>query len=142
MLTQKQEAFVMKYLECGNATEAYKFAYNAKKMSDKDISNEAYDLTLHPAISPRIQAHRKDIESKVLDKLVIDKEFITNGILKNIMAAELKEDNAVALKGYDMLSKMYDLNDDKQNDRLFTNNERLALVENFKRRLLNVTPES
>ena len=141
MLTQKQEAFVMKYLETDNATEAYKFAYNAKKMSDKDIGNEAYDLTRHPEIAPIIQAHRVKIESIVLDKLVIDKEFITNGILKNINAAELKEDHNVALKGYDMLSKMYDLNDDKQNDRLFTNNERLALVENFKRRLLDVTPD-
>ena len=141
MLTQKQEAFVIKYLECGNATEAYKHAYNTGKMSNKDIGNEAYDLTLHPEIAPKIKQYRQAIESKALENLVIDKEYITKRILYNIEIAECKIDPAVALKGLDMLGKMYDLNEDKQNDRLFTGAERLALVENYKKRLLDVTPE-
>ncbi|CAB4214416.1 Terminase small subunit [uncultured Caudovirales phage] len=141
MLTQKQEAFVMKYLETDNATEAYKFAYNTKTTRDATIHDNAYKVLIMPEVSQRIRELKQESNQIVLTKLVIDKEFITNGIIKNIIAAELKEENAVALKGYDMLSKMYDLNDDKQNDRLFTDRERVALVENFKARLLNVTPE-
>jgi len=130
----------MKYLETDNATEAYKFAYNTKTTREATISDSAYKVLIHPEVAQRLRELKQESKQIVLDKLVIDKEFITNGIVKNIIAAEQKDDNNVALKGYDMLSKMYDLNEDKQNDRLFTNNERLALVENFRQRLLDVTP--
>jgi hypothetical protein len=75
--------------------------------------------------------------------LCIDRKFVTEGILKNIEDAEKIQNHAVALKGYSMLAEMYDLNEDKINDRsrFISEKDKLALVENFKSRLLDVTPE-
>ena len=43
-LTIKQEKFVLKYFECGNASEAYRFAYSAKKMKPETIKRNAHNL--------------------------------------------------------------------------------------------------
>lgn len=137
-LTKKQEAFIAKYLECDNATAAYKHAYDTKNMKEATIGNNAYMLLKkHSEVAARI----KEIKDKVLDKIVIDRIFLTNGILDTIEKADLEGDRSNTLKGYDMLGKMYDLNEDKQNDRLMSNKDRVALINNFKRRLLDVTPE-
>ena len=53
-LTIKQEKFVLKYLECGNASEAYRFAYNCSKMSDNAIWNAASILMDDPKVTQRI----------------------------------------------------------------------------------------
>lgn len=55
-LTDKQRAFVHKYLETHNATEAYKHAYNAKKMSAASIGREAHKLLNSPQIAPILGA--------------------------------------------------------------------------------------
>lgn len=140
-LTQKQEAFVVKYIECDNASEAYRHAYNTQNMLPKTIRDSASELLNSPGVTPVIEELRAAIEEKVLGKLVIDKTFLTEGIMRNIECAEHQGDNNVALKGYDMLGKMYDLNEDKQNDRLVSDRQRASLLENFKARLLDVTPE-
>ena len=47
-LTPKQEKFAQVYVECGNASEAYRQAYNAENMQDdsnpnnEDINNNSY----------------------------------------------------------------------------------------------------
>lgn len=43
-LTIKQEKFCNKYLECGNASEAYRYAYNCLKMSDNSVWCNASQL--------------------------------------------------------------------------------------------------
>lgn len=40
-LTVKQERFCQKYLECGNASEAYRFAYNAENMKPETVNRKA-----------------------------------------------------------------------------------------------------
>lgn len=40
-LTLKQEKFVNRYLECGNASEAYRYAYDCSRMSDAVVYNKA-----------------------------------------------------------------------------------------------------
>lgn len=40
-LTLKQEKFVNRYLECGNASEAYRYAYDCSRMSDVVVYNKA-----------------------------------------------------------------------------------------------------
>ena len=54
-LTIKQEKFAQVLFATGNASEAYRQAYDCKNMSEKDIGNEAYDLKNHPEISPKIK---------------------------------------------------------------------------------------
>lgn len=53
-LTVKQEKFCNKYLECGNASEAYRFAYDCSKMSDNTVWNNAYQLLQNSEVAARM----------------------------------------------------------------------------------------
>ena len=59
-LTIKQEKFVLKYFECGNATEAYKHAYSTLKMKDKTINENASRLLADSKITARL----KELQNK------------------------------------------------------------------------------
>jgi phage terminase small subunit len=43
-LTQKQENFCLAYIECGNASEAYRRAYDAENMQPQTIHVKASEL--------------------------------------------------------------------------------------------------
>lgn len=53
-LTPKQENFCQKYIELGNASEAYRQSYDCQNMSDDTISKEAHELLNNPKITPRL----------------------------------------------------------------------------------------
>lgn len=57
-LTPKQDAFVVAYLETGNASEAYRRAYDVRNMKPATINNSAWELMKHPVISARLAQHR------------------------------------------------------------------------------------
>ncbi len=61
-LTLKQERFLSKWFELGNATEAYKFAYNTSGMKPTTISHEAWELLRNPKIAAIIQRYKKSIQ--------------------------------------------------------------------------------
>lgn len=63
-LTQKQEAFCIAYMETGNATEAYRRAYDTSKMSPTTINRCAKDVIDHPKISARLAELRAPIIEK------------------------------------------------------------------------------
>ena len=42
--TKKRDRFCDKYIECLNASEAYRYAFDCGKMSAKNIKNKAYEL--------------------------------------------------------------------------------------------------
>lgn len=63
-MTPKQEAFALAYVETGNASEAYRRAYNAEKMSERAIAVEASRLLDHPAVSLRVTSLRKEAEER------------------------------------------------------------------------------
>lgn len=65
-LTQKQENFINVYLETGNASEAYRKAYDATKMSESSIGREAFSLIDNPKISSEIAARREKAAQKCL----------------------------------------------------------------------------
>lgn len=63
-LTPKQEAFARHYLETGNGSEAYRRAYNPKKMSTASIAKEASRLLAHPHIAPLIELRQAQVAEK------------------------------------------------------------------------------
>ncbi len=63
-LTIKQERFCHKYIETGNASEAYRFAYDAENMSVASIKQEAYMLMQNPDISLTINNLREQYSKK------------------------------------------------------------------------------
>lgn len=92
-LTPKQEAFVLAYLKSGNATEAYRTAYNPKKMSDENIWTEASKLLKHPKVAPRLA----QLQSKVAERAIVSKEWVISRLVENVNRAMQAE----AVKGQD-----------------------------------------
>lgn len=85
-LTIKQEKFCMVYVETGNASEAYRQAYNAENMTQNAVAVEACRILDSPNISLRIKelksGHTKRHEITIDD-----------------LVAELEEARACALNG-------------------------------------------
>lgn len=67
-LTMKQEAFASAYVETGNASEAYRLAYDASRSTRKSIEQNASKLLRHAKIAPRIQA----LQALVAKETVLD----------------------------------------------------------------------
>jgi phage terminase small subunit len=59
MLTQKQEAFALAYLHTGNASEAYRQAYNAQNMKSETIHVKASELLKNGKVRGRIEDVQK-----------------------------------------------------------------------------------
>lgn len=59
-LTPKQEAFARFYVELGNASEAYRRAYDAAKMKQTSIAVEACNLLSEPNIALMVQRLKDD----------------------------------------------------------------------------------
>jgi phage terminase small subunit len=60
-LTAKQEAFCAAYIATGNASEAYRSAYNAKTMKASSVNREAKALTDNPKIAARLVQMRAPV---------------------------------------------------------------------------------
>lgn len=58
-LTQKQEMFAIAYIETGNASEAYRRAYNAANMKPESINVNACKLLADAKVAQRVDDLRK-----------------------------------------------------------------------------------
>lgn len=83
-LTAKQEAFCLAYLETGNASEAYRQAYNAENMKPETVNRKAKELMDNGKIAARIEALQEDHRER--HKITVDD-----------LLAELEEARQVAL---------------------------------------------
>ncbi|WP_026384697.1 terminase small subunit [Achromobacter xylosoxidans] len=76
-LTPKQEAFALAYLETGNASEAYRRAYNAAKMKPAVVAVKASELLAHGKVSVRVaelQAAHAERHKLTVDDLLRELE--------------------------------------------------------------------
>ena len=71
-LTIKQEKFCQKYHECGNASEAYRYAYDCRKMKDETITNSAHKLLNNGDITARVG----ELQAELKNKSDITKEMV------------------------------------------------------------------
>lgn len=72
-LTPKQEKFCLVYLETGNASEAYRQAYNTVRLSEAAIAVEASRLLDHPKIALRLAEQRQATQQRhdiTVDRIV------------------------------------------------------------------------
>lgn len=77
LLTPKQEAFVHGYIETGNASEAYRRAYDAKKMQPETVNRKAKELLDNGKIAARVEALRADAVQRhrlTVDDLIAELE--------------------------------------------------------------------
>ena len=71
-LTIKQGKFCNKYLECGNASEAYRFAYDCSKMSDDSVWCNASQLLSDTKVTQRV----KELQTELQKASDISKERV------------------------------------------------------------------
>lgn len=60
VLKPKQESFCQKYIELGNASEAYRQSYDAEDMNSNVIHTKASELLKSGKVTVRIEQLRKD----------------------------------------------------------------------------------
>lgn len=84
-LTPKQEQFAQKVLQGETQSDAYRFAYNAKNMSDKTIWEEASVVAANPKVAARLFEGQKAAQERNL----VTVESITR---------ELDESRALAIE--------------------------------------------
>lgn len=99
-LTIKQERFVNKYLECGNASEAYRFAYDCSNLADSTIWSKSSLMLDDNKVRARVEELREEIK----DKSNITKEG-NLAILYSIMN-DKAESPAVRIKAIEVSNKM------------------------------------
>ena len=98
MLTAKQEAFVQNIMQGMSQADAYRSAYNSKRMSDKTIHEAASRLMNDSKVTARLTELREQIANDTImsakkraERLT---EFANDG------------DPNVAMKAIDLLNKM------------------------------------
>ena len=83
-LTPKQEKFCQKYIETGNASEAYRQSYDCENMADESINVKACELLKNGKIAVRLN-ELKDEHAK------------RHAITVDTLLAELEEVRSLAL---------------------------------------------
>lgn len=97
-MNKRQKLFADKYVECFNATEAYKYAY--PKVSDTTAASNGYKLLRNTEIAAYIN---EKIES-----------FMTRGEVLKLLADEARgEDKKIRIKALELLGKHYVLFTDR-----------------------------
>lgn len=96
-LTQKQETFCLEYLKDGNATRAYKIAYNCSKTKESSINVNASKLLKDTKIIQRLDS----LKEKIINKALWKKE---DSILK------LKEALSISKKANEIVMVIRELN--------------------------------
>ncbi|BCD59618.1 MULTISPECIES: terminase small subunit [unclassified Nitratiruptor] len=99
-LTQKQEKFCLEYVKTGNASEAYRRAYNAKNMKDETIWSKASMLLERDKVRVRVEELRKKAEDEAIMSVQELMQFYTEVIRHD--GVEMKD----RLKAADQLSKL------------------------------------
>lgn len=77
ILTPKQEKFCQEYVQCGNASEAYRRAYNAANMKTETIHRKAKEVIDNGNVSARISELNAEIKSKAIASAEEVQELLT-----------------------------------------------------------------
>jgi phage terminase small subunit len=100
MLTAKQEQFVQNIIQGMSQADAYRSAYNAKRMSDNAIYREASLLMSHPKVSQRLSELAREADTPKIMSAQKRLEWLTQ-LIENE-----KEGTNEKLKAIDIMNKM------------------------------------
>jgi phage terminase small subunit len=112
-LTIKQELFCQKYINCGNASEAYRNSYCASKMKPDTIKRKAFDVLHNGNVSATIENMKDDI--KKLNLWTAEKSVkVLSEIAENKTGETFKDDAGkdinISCKHVDRISAVKELN--------------------------------
>lgn len=100
MLTAKQELFVQKILEGMSQADAYRSAYNTKRMTDKTIWENASRLMADSKVTARLTELRNELAQPSIMTAQKRMEWLTD-LIQNDEAT-----NTDKLRALDILNKM------------------------------------
>jgi phage terminase small subunit len=89
-LTLKQETFCQEYIKCGNASEAYRKAYNAENMKPETINRKASELLANGKIKARVQ----ELDKEKKNEAIADAQEIQE-TLTRLLRGEVQEECVV-----------------------------------------------
>lgn len=84
-MTPKQQAFARAYIETGNASEAYRRAYSADKMSQQAIAVEACKMLKNPKVALMVE----ESQEQAAERMMVTLQGLTD---------ELEEARKLAMK--------------------------------------------
>lgn len=104
-LTPKQDAFCVAYVKSGNASEAYRGAYDADAMSDSSVQREAFELLRNPKVAPRLaelraavaESSNVSLQSHLADLLWLREMASAAGKYSAAVQAEMARGKVVGL---------------------------------------------
>ena len=132
-LTVKQEKFIAEYIKNGgNATQAYRDAYDCKNWTEKSINEEASKMLVHPKISPRIAEYKAQLKEKF--SYTAEQSFKQLNELLDIALGKGVESGRInlqaALKAEELKGKLLGLYTEKvENTHKGINIERIKFIE-------------
>jgi phage terminase small subunit len=102
-LTQKQERFAQVYVETGNASEAYRQAYNVTTQSDGTINRNAWNLLHRSKIERRVN----EIRAEHAKRHEINVDSLTERYYEVMALAQAKGDTSTMKAALDSLAKLH-----------------------------------
>lgn len=105
-LTPKQEAFALAYVTLGNASEAYRSAYNCKPdAKPAAIAVEASKLLANPNVALRVS----ELQERASAKVVLNRAWVLEKLMSNATKAAEAEDYIASNKALELLGKTEEL---------------------------------
>lgn len=99
-LTYKQQKFIMRYIQNGgNASEAYRYAYDCDNMSDKAINVEASKMLKNPNITLWIEYYQGNVQDFINEEIM----YSTNDAFQEL--EELQQKSMRSSKTYNIAMK-------------------------------------
>lgn len=111
-LTLKEEKFCQEYtINGGNASDAYRAAFNAKNMKNKTIHEKASRIFRKSKVRARIE----ELKKPAAEKYEITREFLSSKLMKvvneseELIGAKVMRDRSCLVKATVELSKLHGL---------------------------------
>ncbi len=101
-ITPKQQRFVHAYLKTGNASEAYRQAYDCDGSADTTINRNAHALLQNDKIAARVE----QLEQEAAEVARLDKSMVLAGLLQTARNAEKWEQAGPAARCWELLGRI------------------------------------
>lgn len=108
-LTPKQESFCLAYVETGNASEAYRRAYDAQRMKPESINRKAKEVIDNGKIAARLE----ELKSELVERHRVTADDIAEMLREDRAFAQKCETPAAAVSATLGLAKLYGLITDR-----------------------------
>lgn len=106
MLTVKQEKFLQGIINGMSQREAYRNAYDTKKMSDNAVDREASLLMKNPKLSQRLLELRDELVKPTIMSAQDRLEYLSKVVNGEILDGESEAKIDSKLKAIDIMNKM------------------------------------